>query len=150
MATATKPEIDWRKEPRPGDRYMTQPDYQWEPTIWPATESYAKDKASMASALDCNFTEVRMETYCMAYDPETAEAEWRQDRCECEDGPHWTAPSYNVGGEVTAPPQECATTKPAEDLTDFWDEDGQFCPWVRVSASHPDAVKFRRGRIANG
>lgn len=139
---------DWRKAPRPYDHYMTQPDYEWEPTIFPASESYGKDKAAMRSALDCDFTEVRMVTEYKAWDPETAEAEWRQDRCECEDGPHWTAPSYNAAGEITKPPEECATTKPAEALDDFWDEGGSYCPWVSVKSTHPDAVKFRCGHIA--
>lgn len=146
MDTAVK--RDWRKEPSPGHFEMTQPDYEAEPTILPATENYGKDKASMWRALECNFTEVRMETYWMVWDPETAEAEWRQEHCECQDGPHWTAPSYNADGQVTKPPEECATTKPAESVWDFWDEDGYYCPWSRCKSTTPGAVKFRRGFIA--
>lgn len=139
---------DWRKEPLPGEHYMTQPDYDWEPTIFPASESYAKDKARMRGALDCEFIEVRMETYWVVWEPETVEAEWRSDNCQCEDGPHWTAPSYNAAGEVTKPPEECATTRPATSASDFWDEDGAYCPWRRCDSKAPGAVKFRRGRIA--
>jgi hypothetical protein len=148
--TATATKHDWRRSPLPGHHYMTQPDYDWEPTIIPASESYAKDKARLRWALDCEFTEVRMATEYKVWDPETAEAEWRSENCECEDGPHWTAPSYNADGEVTKPPEECATTKAAESVEDFWDEGGYYCPWVTVDRKHPDAVKFRRGSIAGG
>lgn len=143
-AAATK--IDWRKEPTPGHFEMTQ-DGDFEPTIFPASDSYNRDRASMAAALDCEYIEVRMETYWMVWAPEEAEARWRQDRCECEDGPHYPGRLFSseTGEEIA--PEECATTKPAEDIWDFWDEGGYYCPWSRCKASTPGAVKFRRGEI---
>lgn len=130
MAEATK--RDWRKEPAPAEHYMTQPMHEAEPTIFPASESYGKDRAWMACALDCEFTEVRMETYWMVWDAEEAEAEWRRERCECE---------HPAGGDdnwCCEPITECKTTKPAEEI---WD-------WVQCKPSTPGAVKFRRGWIA--
>jgi hypothetical protein len=143
MAEATKTKRDWRREPGPSEYEMTQSAYEGEPTIFPAGESYGKDRARMASALDCEFTEVRMETYWMVWDAVTAEAEWRRERCTCE---------HPAGGDENwccEPITDCKTTKPAEEVWDFWDESGIHCPWYRCDPKQqPKAVKFRRGWIA--
>ena len=58
-------------------------------------------------------------------------------RCTCETKDH--LPCKTV--------EECKTAEPVNDLWDFWDEDGWFCPWKRCPASAPGAVKFRCGYI---
>lgn len=143
----TVPEIPhWRDAPRPGDKYMHQGDESVE-SIIPASGSYNKDKARLAALMDEDYSVIRVETYWMQWAPEEAEAEWRTDNCECEDedAPHYTSRLYNQAGEVTQEPQECATTKPAEEVWDFW-EDG-YCPWQRCGRNTKDAVKFRRAKI---
>lgn len=111
--------VDWRKEPRSRDHFMVAEEEHWEPTLWPATNNYNRDRAQMASALGCEYIEVRMETYWMVWAPEEAERQWRED--------------WDRG--------------PAESLEDFWDESGAYCPWERSKASTPGAVKFRRGSV---
>jgi hypothetical protein len=133
-------QVDWRKEPPPDSFEMVQDDGM-EPTIFPASAGYNRDKAAMASALDCEYIEVRMETYWMQWAAVDAEEEWRRERCECENP---------VGGTdewCCEPITECPTSKPAESVWDFWDERGTYCPWIRCKSSTPGGIKFRRGEI---
>lgn len=141
--------VDWRKEP-PGYAFdmCAENDAASDPTMWPASEDYNHDRLKMARALGCDYIEVRMSTEWRVWDPETSEAEWRQDNCECEDGPHYPAALIKTETGEAIPPEKCATTKAATCLDDFWDEQGIYCPWHHCKASLPGAVKFRLGRAA--
>lgn len=146
MKTTT---VDWRKEPPSWAFDMcAENDAAFEPTMWPATDNYNRDRKRMVAALGCDYIEVRMQTVWRVWDPETSEAEWRQDNCECEDGPHYTGPLIKTSTGEAVPPEECATTKPAKALDDFWDEQGIYCPWHSCKPSTPGAVKFRLGKVA--
>lgn len=128
--------VDWRKQPRGGDFEIVN---EYESAGIRASTSRSQDKVRLAGLLDCRYIEVRDHFVYFYWDAVDAEANWRQDGCECEDGPHYPGPM------VGHPPEECATTKPAEDVYDFWDETGSYCPWVRCEKDHPDAVRFRWG-----
>lgn len=136
MATEqVKAPVDWRKEP-PGYAFeMTQAD-GIEPTIFVASDDYNRDRARMANAMDLDYIEVRMETVYYCWAAEEAEEQFRlEHRCTCE----------HADGLPCKTVAECSTAEPAESLSDFWDEDGRYCPWSECKASDPGAVKFRRG-----
>ncbi len=138
MAAEAKQKVDWRKEP-PGNAFeMSGPEESYEPTMWPASDNYNRDRLRMASAMDCDYIEVRMETFWMVWAPVEAEERFRLEyRCTCENEDH--LPCKTV--------EECTTAEPVTDLWDFWDEAGWFCPWKRCPASTPGAVKFRCGHF---
>lgn len=125
---------NWRIDPpRPSHHDMVANEWDGEPSIFQATESYTRDKMVMGNALGIDYAQVRMETVYLVWAPLDAEADWREDRCECEE-PHYRENDF----------EGCETTKPAEQLEDFWDEGGSYCPWVPVKRSVSGAVKFRR------
>lgn len=141
-------QIDWRKEPPRGAYELCQEDDgAGDPTMWPASDNYNRDRKRMAAALGCDYIDVRMKTVWRVWDAETSEAEWREDNCECEDGPHYTGPLIKASTGEPIPPEACATTKPAESLNDFWDEGGRYCPWHQCKPDTPGAVKFRMGTV---
>lgn len=146
MSTTTL-ERDWRKEPPTYAFEMSGPDEAYDATQWPATADYNRDRLRMARALDVEYIEVGMKTIWLVWAPEEAEARWRQDHCECEDGPHYPGLLLNSETGEPIPPEACATTSPAASLESFWDEDGYYCPWTECKPSTPGAVKFRRGFI---
>lgn len=128
VLTARK-KIDWRKEPT--DFEMVNEDS----ALVPATDSRGKDRAYLASLLDCEFTEIRsMTTVYMAWDAEEAERQWRADLCECP-------PEIDCDGT------DCKTVPPARDVWDFWDESGTYCPWAAVEKDNRYAVAFRLGEL---
>lgn len=88
----------------------------------------------MARELEIGLIEVRMKTVWMRWAAVEAEEEWRRDYCGCENGPCDDL-------------SKCETTKPAEDLYDFWDEDGYYCPWAHCKPTDEGAVKFRMPNV---
>lgn len=133
MAEATILE-GWRESPPPSAYEMVDADLH--PSIFVAGDRN-HDRMTMAAALDCLYTEVRMTTFYAVWDPEAAERAWREWNCSC------FVPGH-TGDEL----EYCETTNPAERLDDFWTEDGHYCPWRRVPKGTPGAVAFREGRVA--
>jgi len=133
----------WREEP-PSMAYELMNEEGGTAQI-KATDDRERDEEALADMFGMHRDELpETDVQYFAWDPETAEAEWRQANCECEgDESHWTAPSYNAEGKITSPPEECVTTSPATKIWDFWDELGTYCPWVSVKADHKNAVAFR-------
>lgn len=132
--SSTVAKHNWRESP-PGDAFEMVNDGG--PAFTLASDSRGRDKRTLAYLLDCEFTEVRMTTVYLLWEPEEAEREWRESRCECEE-PHYGDTDF----------AGCESTKPAEDVWDFWDETGSYCPWAGARRTTPGAVAFRRGEVA--